>query len=390
MFLKMFIERLSKSHYADRLSGIIRYWPEAALSFISFISFLLLKIKKKTVLLVEPNTFHGVVLPGFYKYFHDLGYNVLLISRYANVKDSSFCRVKDKPKIFVFDPLVMRWVLRSKKIQIFDFVLFTSRQIFAQDIRVWGDYFGYLKSSLSPRFGIFYIEHHLLPRKILYPINTRELFGLTRKTLNGTEVPILNPHYFGEVNYTKLSKGKRVFIFVGEVSPKKGSIHALLDVVRKLEKTFEFEVWLVGKGADSSLSDSLPASVKTFGRLPFNEMFGLLEEADFSLPLLDPRNDAHKDYLHGVTSGMQLLILGFLKVPVIHADFAKAYDFSAEDSILHEDEGFIAAMERALTMTENEYNCLQKGLKKLTETFYHESLENLKQRIDERISASSL
>lgn len=387
--MRLLIKRLYNNRYVHRLYGIVKYWPEVFITIGSIFRFLLLTVKRETVLLVEPNTFHGVVLPGFCKYFQDLGYDVVLICRYENVKNNAFCRYSNRPKLFVFDPLAMRWILHSKKINAFEFVFFTSRQIFASDIRVWGDYLSYLGASPKARYGSFSVVHKLSPDKQYNSINTKEVFLLTPNTYKGEVVLMLNPHYFGEVKYTMLSQGKRVFIFVGEVSTKKNSIMALLNVVRQLEKKFEFEVWLVGKGADLSLSNSLPASVKTFGHLLFNDMYELLEKADFSLPLLDPRNDAHKQYLQGVTSGTRLLILGFLKVPIIHTEFAKVYDFSDEDSILHGDSGLMIAMERALTMTDNEYARLQKGLKILVDSVYKESLENLRKRIDERKLASS-
>ncbi len=200
---------------------------------------------------------------------------------------------------------------------------------------------------------------------------------------------MLNPHWFGEITHTPLNKDKPVFIAIGEMSVKNCCIPALINSIRELEKNFDFEVWLIGTGADASLSEALPASIRTFGRLPFDKMFELLEKADFLLPLLDPKNDGHKHYLQGVTSGSRQLILGFSKVPVVHSTFAMVYDFSEEDSILHGDDGLMEAMKRALTMTDNEYVSLQMGLKKLAETVYHESLDNLKTRIDQRKLAVS-
>jgi glycosyltransferase involved in cell wall biosynthesis len=379
-----FIARLLQSRYADRIVGIIKHWPEVVLSFASFVRFQFLRVNRKTILLVEPNTFHGEVLPGFCKYFEDLGYDVVVICRYANYHEDVFCRYVHKPRMFVFDPLPMRWILQTRKISAFDFVLFTSNQIFAQDIRVFGEYIGLLKSVPKPRYGCFYVEHSFHPDEKSYATDIKEMFLLSADVYKGQVVPMLNPQYFGEVRHTPLNRGKRVFVFIGGVAFYKNSIQMLLDAVRKLEKKFEFEVWMIGSGTDSSLSDSLPASIKTFGRLPFEEMFQCIEKADFMLPLLDPENQDHQHYLQGVTSGSRQLILGFNKLAVIHAEFAKRYDFSDKDSILHEDGSLARAMERALTMTETEYTELQQGLRKLAEAVYSESLENLRKRINER------
>lgn len=384
------ITRLFNNRYTDRVAGVVHYWPEAALSIFSIVRLLWLRVKRKTVLLVEPNTFHGEILPGFCKYFQDLGYDVVVMCRYANYREDVFYRYVDKPLLFVFDPLPMRWVLQMKKIAAFDFVLFTSNQIFAPDIRMWGEYHGCLKSAPKSRVGNFYVEHSFHPDEKSYTTDLKDMFLLTRSAYNGVEVPMLNPHYFGEVRHTPLNQGKRVFIFVGEVSSKNSSISLLIDSVRHLEKKFEFEVWLVGKGTDTYLQESLPSSIRTFGRQSFEAMFQLLEKADFILPLLDPESDDHKKYLRGLTSGSRQLILGFCKVAVIHNEFAKAYDFSGRDSILYGNSRFSQGMERALTITEKEYADLQQGLRQLAGTVYDESLENLRKRIEERCPTGCL
>ncbi|MHB8789320.1 MAG: glycosyltransferase family protein [Desulfobulbaceae bacterium] len=383
-----FAGRLLKSRYADRLAGVIKHWPEVLLSFASFARFLCLRLERKTVLLVEPNAFHGVVLPGFYKYFQDLGYDVVLLCRLANLRDDVFCRCVAKPRVFVFAPMLMRWALRTRKIGCFDFVLFTSNQFFDQGVRFWGEYIGYLKFSPKPRYGVLSVEHDFIPDRPSYLTDIRNVFLLTPRTYNGTTVPMLNPHYFGDIKHTPLSQGTRVFIAVGAVSAKQCALPLLIDAVRQLEKKFEFEVWLIGKGADSSLMESLPASIRTFGYLPFEDMFQRMEDADFMLPLLDPSNDDHSHYLRGVTSAACLLILGFRKVPLIHNAFAAVYGFSESDSILHGDGGFAQAMEKALTMTNGEYGDLQQGIQRLAGKVYGESLENLRKRVEERCSAS--
>lgn len=381
-----FVKRLTNSRYADRLKGIIRHWPEAAVGIDSFVRFMIMRVGRKTVLLVEPNAFHGVVLPGYYKYFRDLGYEVVLFVRYANSKDSVFCRCVERPRMLVFSPVSMRWALRARKISQFDFVLLTSNQMFDQGVRVNGEYAGYLGLVPRARYGVFHVEHSFFPDEQIYSADFDDMFLLTRRTYNGGEVPMLNPHWFGNVSRTPLNQGKRVFIAVGEVKNKNCSIPLLLEAVRQLEKWFDFEVWLVGGGADALLAEALPKSVRTFGYQPFKEMFELMEHADFMLPLLDPKYDAHKRYLKGITSGACLLILGFSKVPLIHSDFAKVYGFSENDSILHGDDRIEQAMERALTMTEEEYADLQQSLQILERDVYNESLENLKQKIEDRSS----
>lgn len=381
-----FITRMFNNRYIDRLRGICKHWPEIFISIISTVRFLRLRVERKTVLIVEPNIFHAEVLPGFCKYFMDMGYEVILICRYVNVKEKVFCRFKKKPAIYVFDPKLMMRILKSRKVQEIEIAFFTSRQIFGDDIHVWGDYLNFLGNSFKPRYGSFCVEHHYIHNEYSYSMNIKNTFFLSRNTFKGEQVPMINPHYFGQVSHTPLNSGKRIFIFVGKISLKIPNIKSLIDVLKKLEKKYEFEVWLVGKNEDYVIADSIPDSIRFLGRLTYDMMFQHIEKADFFLVLLDPEIDDQKKYLRGVTSGSRQLILGFCKVALIHTDFAKVYDFSQNNSIIYGNKDFAKAMEYALTISEEEYADLQHGLKNLSKKVFNESYENLRDRIEERYS----
>ena len=101
-FSELNSSRLFKNKYTARLAGIIRYWPELPVAVVSFIRFALLRVSKRTVLLVEPNTFHGEIQPGCCKYFEDLGYDVVVVCRYANQSENVFCRFQKAPMVFTF------------------------------------------------------------------------------------------------------------------------------------------------------------------------------------------------------------------------------------------------------------------------------------------------
>jgi hypothetical protein len=377
-----FKDYLLGSRYADRLRGIIQHWPEALVGIPSLFRFLLLRVYPKTVLLVEPNAFHGVVLPGYYKYLKDLGFSVVLLCRYANYKNSAFCRCKEKPRLFVVSPTLMRWALRSRKIRQFDFVFFTSSQMFEQSVRAFGEVINYLGAKPQARLGVLHVEHQFLPQQKTYTTDLRDMFVLTKSVSNEVEPPMLNPHWFGDVRHTSLNQGKRIFIAVGNLKYKNNSIPVLFESVRKLEGKYDFEVWLIGAGTKGLEEVGLPRSVKTFGYQTFGKMYELLEHADFILPLLDPDYEGHQHYLEGVTSGAILLSLGFSKIPIMHNRFAERYGFSAQDSILHESGGFEEAMKRALLLDESEYAVIQQQLHELEQSVYSESLENLQKRIE--------
>jgi len=375
------MRQLLNNRYINFIKGIIKHWPESILSIWSFARFLFFRIEKKTSLLVEPNAFHAEVLPGFCKYFDDLGYRVILFCRYANANEGVFCRCSKTPQTFVFSPFWMRIALQMNKLRGIDFVFFTSKKMFDPYVHIWGDYIGCLKSMPKVRIGCFFVEHRFEPDNQTKSEDYQNTFLLSAQSYDGIDLPMLNPHWFGEVIHTRLNLDKRIFIFIGGGAIYKQNIKELMEIVRVLEHQHQFEVWVIGNGTDSFSAEAPPKSMHFFGRLPFDMMYKLLEKADFLLPLLDPANEKHQQYLHGTTSGSRQLILGFNKVAIIHDEFAKRYDFNEYNSVLYGSCGFPSAMTRALSMTEKEYILLQNNLKALSQVIYNESLANLYKRM---------
>ena len=60
------------------------------------------KISRHTILIIEPNTYHGEILPGFIKYFEDLGYSVELFLRTQHILDCPFVLLKKSHSFFTF------------------------------------------------------------------------------------------------------------------------------------------------------------------------------------------------------------------------------------------------------------------------------------------------
>lgn len=79
---------------------------EHIISFFDILKFKTYKIKRKSVLIVEPNPYHGEILPGFVKYFQEVleGYNTDLFLRRKNITDSPFINIKNI-NIFTCSPL---------------------------------------------------------------------------------------------------------------------------------------------------------------------------------------------------------------------------------------------------------------------------------------------
>ena len=86
-------------------------------------------IIKGTVLIFEPNIFHHECLPGYSKYFVDLGYNVDLLLHYSGIDSLCLFENMERVRLFTFTELrkISLFAKKlSKIIQNYSFVLVQS------------------------------------------------------------------------------------------------------------------------------------------------------------------------------------------------------------------------------------------------------------------------
>jgi glycosyltransferase involved in cell wall biosynthesis len=379
-----------------RLFWMFRNWRECLLGTIHQFLYAVRRIPRKTVLLVEPQPWHGEILPGFAKYFTDLGYSVDVVVRYANYADNPFCRFARKPDLFVFTLWGMKRLLSSSCLQKYEYVLLTSDLMYLAEYSHWARFVYLLPEVPQGRLGGSFVEHDVqlcLKRhpEILNDIGIckryfSQVFALTAVEAVNHKVQMLNPHYLGEVSERKeLNPGKRIFVSIGRISRKTRNYDSLWGSLRELSRKCDCEVWIIGKVEERELLCDLPDCVRLLGRLSFSEMYSRLERANFLLPLLSPNVEAHRHYLHGCTSGSRQLSLGFCLPMVIQKDFADVYGFDSTNAVVYEDDADLgAAMQLAITMPPDEYADLCKSLDVMRQRVYDESLCNLKMRLEVR------
>lgn len=355
---------------------------DAYRSYRRFISF---SPTEKTILIVEPNEYHAEILPGYVKYFQDLGFKVVLITRKENLDSLLFSRFIDAwlPRIHCMNPFFMKASLNSKKISEYELV-FISSNIFGEKNGYWGSYFQYLNNTPKGRNGYLTVEHSLgfMPESPHEIVDRTRIVMLTRCERNGFVYPMVNPHYFGNVKMTKLNK-ERVFITVGAVNSRNRDFSGLVLAVNKLvaDGISNFTVLVVGRISDNYNDARLPSQIKLLGHANFHDLYKLMEKADFFLMLLDADNEGNRRYLDGETTGSRQLILGFAKVPLIQKEFAKAYGLTGNNAIIHQDNRLDIPMKKAINLSDEEYNEKRKNLLMLSEQIYQESLDNLKERV---------
>lgn len=363
---------------------------EIFLSIQTFIKLRKIKYLENTVLIIEPNSFHGEILPGYTYYFNKLGYKVTLLVRRENYNQGLFSLFKkdELPNIYCINNLFLKFLFRKK--MNFDFVFFTSTMI-VQKYGYYGYVFNYLKNNIAGKFGTIFTEHtfdNIIPYLETKKVSTHQLTLLSPlKNENYKNIAVVNPNYFGEIQISHTAKSKKTFIAVGSINQRNRNIDLLFDMVDTIGQDYgdSFEILIVGRGVKEEMFPNLPKQIVILGELSFNELFKALKSADYFLPLLDPTFSGHKRYLNGETTGSKQLILGFSLVPIIHAEFAKVYDFSDDNSILYQSD-FTSAIKEAILCNEDIYAQKRNKIIDLASEISEKSLKNLKNLLNYQIN----
>ncbi len=369
--------RRIQNKYKYMKSFSFREWFEGLASYVRFVRY---RPAGPAVLMVEPNSFHGEILPGYIHYFNQLGFEVVLLWRQANASSGVFSRLlnAEMPRAFAMSPFWLKRSLAVVPTNRYNHLFLASNYLV-----VPGGYYGMFVNYLSKQ-SIFHRQPHLLVEhcfKNLQQDNclAKHVFLLSELEHPKKAVSMLNPHYFGKVASHALAT-KRVFVTVGEVTKRNRNFDILIEAVEALESNgFDnFEVHVIGRGANGDLFNGASTKIKPHGYLSYQAMYNVVESADFFLPLLDPENEGHRRYLSGETSGSRQLILGFLKPPIIQAEFANCYDFTPTDAVVYGIEDLAVAMERALCLEPSEYEAMLGELEVLAASVREKSLLNLK------------
>ena len=356
-------------------------WKQKWTDFINT-NFFNFAVKKNSVLIVEPNPYHGEILPGFVNYFQNIGYNVdLLVRNENNVKDI-FSKFNQKSNCYCGNAQCMKNFLKHSKVEQYEY-LFISSSAFWETNAYIGSYLDYLGFIPKTKNGILMVEHNIIPYLKQYGeekyLKEKRLFSLSG--FNNT--PMLNPHYFGEnIRITNKTENIVNFIAVGGIVKECKNHELLIDAVLKLAKiSNKFKVTIIGSGS-LDIPDEINNYMDFKGRLSYENMYEELEKADFILPLLDYSQEAHRRYLSATTTGARQLSLGFLKPVLINDYFAKSYGYNSNNSIVYKENDLFEAMKKAIELSNEDYITMQKNLKILADDIYSKSLENLKKAVN--------
>jgi hypothetical protein len=341
------------------------------------------RVRGNSVLIVEPNAMHGEIVPGFAKYFLDLGYEVDVFLRYENYAERPFDRWKNPPRVFAGGRDAIKSWLKSGAAGEYEYVFFSSFVNWEFDGSFIGRYLDFLGFVPNAKNGCLFVEHapEIFARKYSEATLVRQnrMFGLA----DTDWAPQLNPHYFGDVKITPKNRDVVKFLAVGAIKKDCKNHSLVLDGIKELTAAGieNFKIIVIGRGK-FEVPPQYERFVECKGRLNFSDMFAEIESADFILGLLDPFSEDHHRYLIGTTTGNLQLSLGFGKPMIINEMFGRHYGLGRGAAILYADNDLGAAMLRAAKMPEGEYGAMQEKLREAASMIYRKSLNNLRAAVE--------
>jgi len=368
----------------------------------------------KKVIIFEINRHHYEVIPGFCKYFFDLGYAVdVLMREHSDALGSEFSLINPSElntNLIYYNQedgfAALKKVLEKNK---YEFIFSTSFD-YAEEGKLVNVY-ERIKKIDNTKSGIFGCYHSL---DNLKQNNDYELFyqnriiTLSPLNLNSQKTIMVNAHYFGYTEKNKMKNKVIRLVSVGSGNRRDEIEHVLDD---NLHLTDKININYIGRYDRKAFikkrikrqlfyplckllkiqpyCNALYRPIKNkkiyncivdLGKLKFEEMFEVISEADFILLNLDI---AHQDiYLNDRTSGAKQLILGFNRPCIVHKRIAQAYGFDECNSVIYEEGRLLAALEKAVQMTDAQYLKMKMNLLQLEREIYKDSLDHLRSVIE--------
>ena len=367
---KIFSVTYERKHVLLRLCGL-KIRRKYGVNKNAVKNFIQHEIAENTVLLIELNECHKETLPGYYKYFRDLGFNVEFLV--CGDSDGVFSRLNDDIKVWEMHFADLRYILKTFDFSKYKRIVFNSRIIYTPKEVDLKRVIRHIPEAQEPNI---YVQHHI-DKMFKYP--NYIILANPGKVAEQDKL-VVNPHYFGRINITPKNEITN-FISVGELSKKRRNTALLLDAVSKLiaNGVEDFKITVVGHGNIADIPENIKPFFDIKGRVSYDSMYDLIERADYFLMLLDPEIEAHKRYLKGGTSGSFQLVYGFLKPCIINQIFAETYGLSKDDSFIYrENTELCKAMNDAINLDSDAYSIMQNNLEHKADGIQEISYNNLR------------
>jgi hypothetical protein len=342
--------------------------------FLNFLN----ETNHKEILLIEKYNYHGECLPGFIKYFLDLGYkniDVLINNKLNKQNPLKLSFLQNKINILSYNTkLIEKFILLG--ICNFYKICFFNTLEFGNNYKIRK----YLYQKTKFKKLIVFHELNNINKKDIYFFNIIVL----KKFNNNIPIYEVNPHYFGEYLYHNKSLITN-FITVGTTVSFRKNFDILIECIKKLIKNniVNFHVTIIGKGnigkkiKKISYKKNFSNYITITGRISYDKMYQYVSKADFFLPLLDP--DKHKKYITEKTSGSFQLVYGFNIPMLIEKKIADIYGFNNLNSVIYNtNNDFFNKIKYSINMRNEEYNNLKYNLNIKSKEIKKNSIKNLK------------
>lgn len=355
-----------------------------------FYLFGLLPVWYRPVIFSDDNTFvvwepcavsHGEVVPGFVQYLLDLGYTVSVVCHPRHRKDGLFSRLQHE-KLFLnnISRKQAKKYFKNADLSALKGIVVTTMGKLCSDSNITEARRAF-SDSIS-RDKLFFVEHDA---KNAIDENRWDKNIITLRKLNYKDAAsvVVNPHSFGKIELTPKNSEIVNFVTVGVINPKRKNSSTMIDAVKKLHERGinNFKVTVIGKGKLNDISPDIRHYFDIKGRLDFTRMYEELEKADFMLTAYDI--ELHQRYNTVGTSGNFQLVYGFGKPCLIIKDFAALNGFTDSNSILYDSAADYAdAMQRAIEISADEYEKMQKDIFEYASGLYDSSKQNLSAAIN--------
>lgn len=356
------------------------------MNYLKINEFLKYKIKNRSILIIEPNPYHGEILPGISQYFLELGYSVDVFIRDEVAIENPFCLYPKKEKINIFygSSEDIKKTLTEDKIKKYYLVCISS-SAFWDTKTYFGSYIDYLGFIPSGQIGSIFIEHNLdslKEDKCNYLFEFNRIFSIFPRIYDNKPTTFINPHYFGEEISSNKDDKLTKFIIIGSTNPSVKNTDLLIKTVGELldQKIDNFLIYIIGSG-DLQIPERLKNNVIYLGRKNFSELYRYISNSDYIIPLLDPSIKEHEKYIDKTTTGSLQLSIGFKKPLVINDIFAKAYGLDKKSSIIYTKDNLKLAMKNAILLKvskNNVYKNITNNIEKIKNELHNQSLENIK------------
>ena len=337
--------------------------------------FLNCDVNPKTIVVFEPNPYHLECMPGFVKYYTDLGYNVDILMRDGCEESMERFEPKDKIRIFKFREL--------KNIEFYADKIFNKCKKY--------DYSMIHTADPHRKDMIFRLKYKENPNSIfvLHNYKSLEVMGLEefrqKNQLFGLadygKLNYVNPNYFGNVAEHKKNEQTTFYI---TSSPKRDYTPLIAAANRLDSQGVDFKINVTGH-TDTFCKEMIPENLKKhfefYGKVSYQKMYSIIEQSDFIIINLDPDLKEDNYFRTERATGSAQLGYGFHKPIIISTEFADTYKLTDDTALIYDNKDMLPAMTKAIDMSSDNYDTMQENMKDLCKQIYDISLENVKKAL---------